>query len=211
MSSPATRASIAAVKSIRSLSLLPALLLACCSDGDSSSQSSANPGFVPFSERINADQQRGTSALSADANGVWKPENNKRSSLESERQSPYFKGKYEGKTYAAAEFDKKSWWGNKEYSPPAYAGNTDGSRFASTSRLQGQGAREGAGKEFGTAGYATSGYSTSSAREASGNRIERNSDPYTENRRQSFGPPAMVDWQQQRSLSMGQTKGLTGR
>jgi len=200
------------VKNIRLLSLLPALLLACCSDGDSSSQSSANPGFVPFSERIAADQQRGTSALSADANGVWKPENNKRSPMESDRQSPYFKGKYDGKkAYAADDFDRKSWWGNKEYTPAAYAGNTDGSRLATTSRLQGQGAREGAGNDFGTAGFATSGYSTSSARETSGTRIERNNNAYAETRRQSFTPPAMVDWQQQRSLSLGQTKGLTGR
>jgi len=200
------------VKNIRSLSFLPALLLASCSDGDSSSQSSANPGFVPFSERIAADQQRGTSALSADASGVWKPENNKRSPMESDRQSPYFKGKFDGKkAYAAGDFDRKSWWGNKEYTPASYAGNTDGSRFATSSRLQGQSAREGTGGDYGTGGFATSGYSTSSAREASGTRLGRPTDAQTENRRQSFTPPAMVDWQQQRSLSLGQTKGLTGR
>lgn len=189
---------------------LPLFLLGSCSDGDSSSDSASTPAFLPFSQRLAQDSMRDPNALAADAEGVWRPQSNKRSPMESQRQSPFFKGEVERPVYQAGDYAKKSFWGNKEYKPPAYAGNTDGSRFAQTSRLQGQSAGE-AGQGYGTDAYATNGYATSGANEAGGTRLGRPGSAYAESRQGNFEQPAMVDWQQQRGLSLGETKGLRGR
>jgi hypothetical protein len=189
------------------------ILIPSCADRDSTADSSTNPGYVPFSQRLAADQQRSANAFVADANGVWRPENDKRSSLEANRQSPYFKGKFQGSTYTAGEYSKTNWWGSKEFKPAStsYANTTDGSGFATRSRLQQQAARESSGQNFATSRFGTGSYATSSAREASVTQIGRTADAQTEVRRRTFTPPAMVDWQAQRALSLSQTKGLIGR
>lgn len=188
----------------RPLLLLPVLLIASCAKDDDSA--AANPGFKPLSQRI--DERSG---FTQDAEGNWMPQTNRRSSLETNRNSPYFQGEYRGKTYEAGEYAKKSWWGKEQIAPPSYSGNTDGSSFATTSRLQGQGANEGSGGGYRTGGYSTDNYGTGSARETGGRRLAKPGNALVERRNETFTPPAIMDYQQERALSVGQTKSLTGR
>ena len=84
-----------------------------------------------------------TTATKVDEKGNWVAKNDKRSSFESVGESPNVRGKYGTKEYKTGDFKKKSWWGNKDYGSPQYAGNTDGSRFQQQSRLSNKSAREG--------------------------------------------------------------------
>lgn len=187
--------------------LLPMLLLAasCASDKDNSPPS-AEP-HKTLSERLSE-----SNGYKQDANGNWEPRNDKRSSFESQGESPYFKGEYGKKeAYQTGSYAKKSWWGNKEYGRQSFAGETDGSRFWKSSRLDGKGARE-SGNAADVAGpYQTGGYATSAAREASEGGLAKPSDAETDARRRVFQQPEIIDWREQRSLSVEQSKGILGR
>ena len=78
-----------------------------------------------------------------DSEGKWAPRVNRRSSFETKGESPYFKGEYGKKEYKAGDYAKKSWQGGKSFETKTYQGETDGSRFAKSSRFDGQAAREG--------------------------------------------------------------------
>lgn len=184
--------------------ILPLLLVASCANDDGAS--TENPGFKPLSQRV--DERAG---FNADAEGNWTPRVNRRSSFESNRDSPYFQGSVDRKTYTAGEYAKTSWWGKEQLTPESYSGNTDGSRFASRSRLQGQGANEAGGGGFHTPDYGTGNYATDSAREAGGSRLARPGSAHVERRSETFTAPAVIDWRQERALSVGDTKGITGR
>jgi hypothetical protein len=146
-----------------------------------------------------------------DAEGNWTAKSDKRSEFESKGDAPYFQGETEKKTFKTTEYTKKSWWGNKEYKARQYAGNTDGRRFQTTSRLDGKGAPE-AGKSAGMDNsYQTGDYATGNAREAGTKGIAKPSDSVTDKRRQVYPAPEIIDWQEQRSLSIGQSKSLLGR
>jgi hypothetical protein len=75
-------------------------------------------------------------------NGEWVPKSDKRSAYDSQRDSPYFKGKVEKERYKTGDYAKKSWWGSKDYGKKTYSGNTDGSRFQTTARQEGQMSRD---------------------------------------------------------------------
>ena len=159
-----------------------------------------------LSQRINE-----SNGYKQDAEGNWIPQNDKRSSFENQGQSAYFQGDYGKKQFQTTDYARKSWWGNKDYQPKAYAGNTDGSRFQQSSRLDGKGASEG-GKSAGMdSAYKTIDYATGSAREAGTNRLDKPSDAETDVRRKVYQTPEIIDWQQQRSLSLEQSKGILGR
>ena len=160
----------------------------------------------PLSQRINENN-----GYKQDAEGNWLPQTDKRSSFESQGASAYFEGDYGKKQFQTAEYSKKSWWGNKDYGRKAYADNTDGSRFQKSSGLDGQGASE-AGKSAGMSNaFATDHYATGTAREADTTRIDRPSDAETDIRRKVYQAPEIIDWRQQRSLSLEQSKGILGR
>ena len=184
------------------LCLLALLPVSCASDSGGAKPEAPKP----LSQRINENN-----GYKQDAEGNWLPQTNKRSSFENEGRSAYFKGDYAKKQFQTTEYSKKSWWGNKDYGHKTYAGNTDGTRFQQSSRLDGQGARE-AGKSAGTSDvFATNDYATSAAREAGTTRIDRPSDAETDIRRKAYQAPEIIDWRQQRSLSLEQSKGILGR
>lgn len=190
------------MKTVRHLVLgAAALLVSCASD-----KGSPPPERKSLSQRVEE-----SNGYTQDANGNWVPKSDKRSSFEAQGESPYFKGTYAGKEYKAGEYAKKSWWGNKDYQPKAYAGNTDGSRFMTKSRYDGSGA-----PESGTAAkipdpYQTGTYATGAAREAGKGPIAKPSDAESDQRREVFPEPEIIDWREQRSLSIEQSKGILGR
>lgn len=183
--------------------ILPVLLLAACG---SDSKPAAAPARKTMSERMGEDN-----GYKQDANGNWVPRIDKRSSFESQGESNLGSKSYQKEAYKTGDYTKKSWWGNKEYDRKAYAGNTDGSRFQTDSRFQGQGAREAGNAARIPDPYATNTYATNAAREAGLDRLKKPSDAATENRQKVYEQPEIIDWREQRSVTMDQSKGILGR
>ena len=185
--------------------LLPLLPVSCAKDS-AAEKTAAAPTLKPLSQRL--DESNG---YKQDADGNWLPKGDKRSSFEAKGKSPYFQGEYGKKTYKTGELSKKSWWGNKDYGRQEYSGNTDGSRFQKSSRLDGKSARE-AGSAAGIPdAYQTDSYATGAAREAGQSGLAKPSDTETDIRRRVFQQPGMIDWREQRELSLEQSKGILGR
>lgn len=188
----------------RAIACLSWLLLASCAK-DAKPAAEA-PAHKPLSQRMNE-----TNGYQVDANGNWVPRSDRRSSFESQGESPYFKGDYRKKDYQAGEYAKKSWWGNKDYGRQSYQGETDGSRFQQSSRLDGQSAREGGRAARTPDPYQTGTYATGSARESEAGGIARPSDAETDVRRRVYQQPDIIDWREQRALSVQQSRGILGR
>lgn len=192
----------------RHLLCLLALLPASCawlSKADKADKA-APPEHKSLSQRL--DQKNG---YKQDTKGNWVPQNDQRSSFESKGKSPYFQGEYAKKSYQTGDYAKKSWWGNKDYGSKPYAGDTDGSRFQKSSRHDQQRAREtGAAADLPDA-YQTGAYATGAAREAGRAGIKKPSDTETDIRRRVYQAPEIIDWKEQRSLSLEQSKGILGR
>lgn len=189
--------------------LIALLPVSCASDSNGGkSRESERPAKArkSLSERLNE-----KNGYKQDSDGNWVPQNDKRSSFEGKGQSAYFKGQYEKKAYKAGEYSKTSFWGNKEYGTQQYSGGTDGSRFQKNSRFDGQGARESgnAAKIPGT--YQTDTYATGAAHEAGNKAIGKPVDTETEMRRKLYQAPEIIDWREQRQLSLEQSKGILGR
>jgi hypothetical protein len=186
--------------------LLPLVLLAASCASDKGDSAPPVETYKPLSQRLSE-----SNGYKQDANGNWAPRNDKRSSFESQGESPYFKGEYGKKDYKTGDYSKKSWWGNKDYGRQHYAGSTDGSRFQKTSRLDGKGARESGSAADVPDPYQTDTYATSAAREAGKGKLAKPSDAETDIRRRVYQQPEIIDWRQQRTLSLEQSKGILGR
>lgn len=191
---------------LRSTLLLLVLIPASCASDPAAKDKSRPADRKPLSERL--DEKNG---YTQDADGNWVPRSDKRSSFENQGKSPYFQDKYEKKSFKTGDYKKKSWWGSKEYGRKEYAGNTDGSRFQQASRLDGQGARESGSAADLPAAYQTGNYATSAARETGRTDLTKPSDAETDVRRRVYQAPEIIDWREQRSLSLEQSKGILGR
>jgi hypothetical protein len=158
--------------------------------------------------------------FSQDAAGNWKaPQNSKRSEFESgERDNGMFKGRFAGKQFAGAgatnEMAKRAWWGGKQDVAKrgfAGAGADAASRMVKTADWQGQEnaslevkARETDGR------FATGGFATKAAREGAAERLGHPVDAQTETRRRVYTEPEIMSWEEQRRMSLGETKRLLG-
>ncbi|MDP4624922.1 MAG: hypothetical protein NWT08_07275 [Akkermansiaceae bacterium] len=146
-----------------------------------------------------------------DAEGNWIANSDKRSSFDSQRDSS-FKGEVNKETYKTGDYAKKSWWGDKEYKSKEYAGNTDGSRFQTAARQDGQAARDsGQRAREGSGTYDTKTLDKRSAREASAGALDRGSSSYVERARDTYHAPSIIDWDAQRNLSRDQSRSILGR
>jgi len=188
------------VKSFPKVLCLLVLVPVACAD-----RNPPPPEHKTLSQRL--DQKNG---YRQDTHGNWVPQVDQRSQYESKGASPYFKGEYASKAYQTGSYDKKSWWGNKDYGVKQYANNTDGSRFRKNSQFTQQGARESATPATLPGTYQTGTYATGTAREANRAGITRKSDAATESRRHAYQQPEVIDWHEQRSLSVEQSKGILG-
>jgi hypothetical protein len=192
------------LKSLRSILWLAILLTVSCG-------SDSNDAATPASRRTLSQRLDEKNSYKVDANGNWTPTNDRRSSFEAQAASQYSKGKFQKKDYKAGEYAKKSWWGNKDYGKKTYAGNTDGSRFQKSSRFDGKGAREQGDSAGLSKTYQTDAYATNAAREAGVKGVDRTSDAETDQRRKVYKAPAIIDWKEQRSMDLEQSKGILGR
>jgi hypothetical protein len=192
------------VKTLLSSLLLPVFLLASCASDKK--ETAAPPERRSLSERINE-----KNGYKQDADGNWVVQNDRRSPYESMGSTYDAKKSFQKKDYKTGDFAKKSWWGNKEYDRQSYSGNTDGSRFQTNSALQGETAPEAGDAAKIPGPYKTDTYATNAAREAGNKPIERTSNTIVESREKTFKQPEIIDWREQRNLSVDQSKGILGR
>ena len=198
------------MKALSFLALLPLLFASCASD----KATVATPQSTGGTERSVDEWVQESSkdnGFKKDAHGNLIPKSDKRSSFESKGEFNSAKKDFRKQEYKTGDYAKKSWWGNKDYAPKAYAGNTDGSRFKTPSTLQGKGAREAGTNAKLADNYRTGAYATNNAREAGTSPIKKSGNDLIENRQKTFQQPDIIDWREQRSLSMDQSKGILGR
>jgi hypothetical protein len=189
--------------------LLAILTCSCAKDGGGNASSSSGESTRPLSQRLNENN-----GYVVDSSGNWVPRNNRRSSFESQGQSPYFQGgnNNQGKDYKTGDYARKSWWGNKDYGRQNWQGKTDGTRFEQNSKLDGQSVTQtGAAARGSDAAYKTSTHATGNARESNARGLSKPSDAETDVRRRVYQEPQIVDWREQRSLSLDQSRGILGR
>ena len=144
--------------------------------------------------------------------GEWVPKIDKRSSYESQRDTPYFKDKLEPmERYKTGDYAKKSWWGSKEYGKKSYEGNTDGSRFQKQAQQDGQVARYDGQAARSSDPFKTNTLPRESALESRNPAIDRPTNALIESQRKTYKAPSVIDWKEQRSLNLDQSKGILGR
>lgn len=143
--------------------------------------------------------------------GEWVPKSDKRSTYDSQRDSPYFKGTVEKERYKTGEFAKKSWWGSKDYGKKSYEGNTDGSRFQTTARQEGQRSRDDGRAARSADPFITNTLTSEAARETRSSAIDRPMNAGVEAQRGVYKAPSVIDWKEQRSMSMDRSRGILGR
>lgn len=160
----------------------------------------------PLMERITEEN-----GYKQDAEGNWKPRNDKRSSFESQGENAYFKKDgFNKSAYKAGDYAKTSFWGNRTYDRKAYAGNTDGSRFQQKSDFQNKVPRELSQRPDLPGSYDTGTYATDAARESGLAPVKKGSNREIENRRRVFAQPDIIDWKEQRKISLEESKGILG-
>jgi hypothetical protein len=153
----------------------------------------------------------GTSGYKKDAEGNWAPTSNKRSSFEQKGQSSYFKGEIEKKAYQTGDYEKTSWWGKKAYQHSEYKGDMDGSRFKIESKQQGKVAYLGNKKVDTLDPYQTNRLEYGGARESDAKSIAKPRNDYAESRRRSYVQPSVIDWEEQRKMSLEESRSILGR
>jgi hypothetical protein len=196
------------VITLRAAAFLPLLLLvSCASDSAAKKKEPAStPPRKSLSERMNE-----KNGYKQDANGNWVANNDRRSPYEGKGSTYDAKKSFKTNDYKTGDFAKKSWWGNKEYDRQSYKGNTDGSRFQKSSALQGETAPEAGDAAKIPGPYQTDTYATGAAREAGNKTIDKPSNDIVNSRQKVFKQPEIIDWKEQRKLSLDQSKGILGR
>lgn len=183
-----------------------ALVVCNCADKD------VDPAKPAVAERKSLTERLSDSGgYKQDAEGNWVPKSDKRSAYDSQRDSPYFKGKVEKDTYKTGQYAKKSWWGNKSYEAGEYSGNTDGSRFQTTARQQGQRARANGERARLEGPFETNTLDRPNARESGFDGVDRPGNAYSEAQRRTYKAPSVIDWRAQREMSVDRSKGILGR
>lgn len=188
------------------LLFLVGLFTASCASDSSGEKEKPAATLKPLSQRL--EEKNG---YTQDADGNWIAQNAKRSQFEYQNKSQFADKEFKKSEYKTGDYKKTAWAGKKDYATQAYAGNTDASRFKTTSKFQGQGAREANSAANIPAPYQTNQFATNSAREAANKPLAKPSNDNIENRRSNFNQPEIIDWQEQRAMSLEQSKGILGR
>ncbi len=183
-----------------------ALLPSCAGDkvDDSKPTEAARPGLQ---ERLSE-----SAGYKQNEKGEWVPKSDKRSTYDGQRDTPYFKDKLETlERYKTGDYAKKSWWGSKDYAKKSYAGNTDGSRFQKQARQDGQVARDSGKAARTTDPFKTNTLPRETARESKNPAVDRPTNALIESQRKTYKAPSVIDWKEQRSMDMDQSKSILGR
>lgn len=192
------------------IAIVLAMVLSQCADKAEPTNAAAESSKPrSMNERFNS---RGKEGYYQDSEGNWKIKNNKRSSFENAGQAAYGNKQFQSPEYKPGTVQKKSWWGNRDYERKIYAGNTDGSKFATTARDAGKSANEsGSASRFSGKNLESKRIDRTSALEEGTLGITTPSDAETNERRALYKEPSIIDYQQQRALQIQQTKSMLGR
>jgi hypothetical protein len=183
-----------------------ALLASCGTASEKNTTSSSAQEFVPFSKRLGSGERNDPNSYKRGADGKLEIDNAKRSQFENRGEATIGGRKYQKKEYSTGDYARKSWWGNKDYDSKTYAGPTDGSRFQTNSRMNGQGAPESASQARVAGKYDTGNYTTDNAREA-GN-INRDDEVQAREVGRTYDE---FQWDKTRNLSVGESRSILGR
>jgi len=195
------------LSSICLCTLTAGLLVSCGTGGGGGGSADAATGLAPMSQRLNQEQ-----GYVRDSEGNWLPRSNKRSQFENrsatgtDRQNAFANRRFGANEYQTAE-----WTRAQSAAPQGYKGNTDGSGFQTAAAAQGQTARQSGARARTPGNYQTNNFGTSNSRENSARRHDRPVDAQTDNRRDTFPHPEIIDWRQQRDLSVDQSRSILSR
>lgn len=180
------------------------LALPCCS-GTQTPEDPASSSYEGLSSRLS--QSHG---YEVDDKGNWIPRNDKRSQYEGQGDSPQFRGDLGKREFDTKSLQKGSWWGSKQLERPAFADAPPARLSSETSRFQRQQAA--LDHSLDTPARIDKNYrSKELAVEAAGRSWDKPSHAATDLRRDVFIEPEIIDYKQQRELSIRQSKDLLGR
>ena len=185
-------------------SLLIAVLVsgACSSQrSETTSQVRKDPWGKP--ERFSVGKDK-------DGNPVMKSD--LRSGFEGKQSHMASSRDFSGKDYQKKSYARKRWGGNTTYERKKYGGNTDASRYKMEPWFVQKQAGEAATRANADGkAYTVNPYGKSTAREQGATRLEHDSDAETDLRRRVYKQPDIIDWEEQKDLSVQDTNRLLGR
>jgi len=190
------------------LSVLMAGLFASCGAGGGGGETSgASAPLAPLSQRLNQEQ-----GYVRDSEGNWLPRSDRRSQYDQRSASGVNQRKnFNTRRFGANQYQTAEWTRSQSAPPQSYSGDRDGSEFQTTAAAHGQSARQSGSRARIPGSYQTDNFGTGNSRENSARRHDRPSDDQTENRRDSFPPPEIIDWRQQRDISVDQSRSILSR
>ena len=145
-----------------------------------------------------------------DDKGNWKPRDDRRSSFDGAGASAYFQGAYQTKDCATPTFRNTAWWGSKDYTARTIQSKNAGVNHSA--RADGSRSREdGSVSPADSRRVVAGNVSTRAAGEGRKGPLKAAAASENETPEKSYVPPTVVDWQEQRALSVDQTKSLLGR
>lgn len=182
-------------------------LAACANDAQQTTSAGGAAEFVPFSQRLNQEQ-----GYKQDAEGNWVPRSDRRSTYDERKEARVKRRNFQNnQRYQTHSYQTAEWTRNRSEKPKPYAGPTDGSEFQISAAADGQVARQ-SGVDSGLArGYDTRNYRTGNAREDQGRRMPKKPDTQTEKRRDNLPPVDVIDWREQRKMTIEQSRSLLSR
>ena len=182
-----------------------AFLLSQCADQGKGDDMAATEAAKPRSmnDRFNGRVKQG---YYQDSEGNWKVQNDKRSSFERQGQASMANQQYSGKAYQAGSVQRQSWWGNTQYQTQAYGGNTSANQWKTPAAAAGQQAAEGKSRSiFSRKSLTTTTIDRKSALEA-GTASGYDASGTAREAQRSYDMPEIIDWKEQRSLQIKDTK-----
>jgi hypothetical protein len=185
--------------------IFTSVLLSHCADQSEVESMAATEASKPrtMNERFN---NRSKEGYYQDGEGNWKTNNNKRSSFESVGRASMAQQQYKGKSYEANRVEKSAWWGNQRYEASRFAGNTSADQYKTAAKGVREDATESGQKSiFSRKSMKTQTLDTQTARENSQARVLDGS-PSARETQQRYDEPTIIDWKEQRSLDIKDTK-----
>jgi hypothetical protein len=193
-------------QSIAFAGILMMLSAACGNHGGRGSEAESS-AYAPLAQRLNQEQ-----GFVQDSQGNWIPRNNRRSQLEGRAASGIERSNHNAnRRFNANNIQTAEWTRASSARPQSYSGPTDGSGIQKPAAAQGQEARQSGAQASIPGEYDTEDYRTGASRENRGRRFARKTDAQTENRRDSLPPPEIIDWREQRRMSIEQSRSMLSR
>jgi hypothetical protein len=192
------------------------LLASCGTGGDAEAGADPAPqeGFeMKSGELFNDDSQKIIDRFGA-TNPNFDKSGQRKGAAENSMVSRHFDKGYAANAYQGNldRYEKRSFWGRKDYTGKVYDGATDGDRFLQSAREGSKGASEGSRVSRENSKVLNPGsVDRSAARESGRAPLARPSDAETDFRRRVYQEPEVKDWRAQRALDVEDTRAMLGR